>query len=190
MMPVFVGHELSHGHPSMSLSANCGDFHQTWGPHMTTDLYSRITQQQQLLDQLRADAPDIAATLADEVWDRFEVEIEEVTEYGIDFDFAQSIAISLSLSLAQAYERAFEHHVLERCERLSASLAQAMEQQTIDTARINLTGMRKKTQTSPSCTRTDRTSHRTRQTERWQNAQYGSGRHLPRLARRFGCDWK
>ncbi len=143
MMPVFVGHELSHGHPSMSPSANRGDFHQTWGPHMTTDLYSRITQQQQLLDQLRADAPDIAATLADEVWDRFEVEIEEVTEFGIDFDFAQSIAISLSLSLAQAYERAFEHHVLERCERLSASLAQAMEQQTIDTARINLTGMRK-----------------------------------------------
>ena len=110
---------------------------------MNTDLSNLIALQRQRLEELRDDAPDIAATIADEIWDHFEIEIDDATENGIDFNLAGMISTSLSTALLQAYDQAFEHHVLARCEHLRANLAQALGSEAIDTARIDLSGLRK-----------------------------------------------
>ncbi len=99
-------------------------------------------QQRQRLEQLRTDAPDIAAIMADEIWDRFEVEIDEATEGGILLETAGCIGEFLGVRLMEAFERSFEHHVLKRCEQLVAGLNVPGELSlAIDS--IDLAGLRK-----------------------------------------------
>jgi hypothetical protein len=102
-----------------------------------------LVNQQHWLDALRADAPDIAATMADEIWDRFEIDIEEITENGVDSDLTDGIDMSLSSLLAMAYEDAFTHHIIGRCEQLNHMLATAPERVGVEYSRIDLTGLRK-----------------------------------------------
>lgn len=110
---------------------------------MPADLSPLITQQRQRFDELRTDAQDISAAIADETWDRFEVEVEKTTENGLDLSFTGMIGTSLSVALVDAYEKAFEHFVLARCERMNVSLAQTPGPVAIDIARIDLIGLRK-----------------------------------------------
>lgn len=94
--------------------------------------------------ELRDDARDLASTVADEVWDKFEVEIEEATADSYCFDFASSTQMALSSMLALSYDEAFERHVLGLLERLEKELhATGSGEVGFDAARIDLTGLRK-----------------------------------------------
>ena len=111
---------------------------------MNTDLSTPIDRLRQHLDEFCANALGIAETIADEAWDHFETEIEQITENGIDFELlAAAIRLSLCRCLSMAYEQAFAHHVIARYERLCANLAQDLGQGAIDTAHIDLANMRK-----------------------------------------------
>lgn len=110
---------------------------------MSTDNTPLFAQQRHGLEALRADAPDIANLLADEVWDRFEAEFEEATEDGILFELAGSIGMSLSLGLMTAFDNAFDRHVLKRCAQLNAGFSKAQGEDALDTTGIDLSGIRK-----------------------------------------------
>jgi hypothetical protein len=95
------------------------------------------------LQQLKEDAGDIADALADQLWDRFEVEIEEATEDGFMVDTASMTQSALSATFAMSYQEAFERDVLSIFETLRNQLADAMGEAAIDTARIDLAALRK-----------------------------------------------
>jgi hypothetical protein len=67
--------------------------------------------------ELRDDARDLANIVADEVWDKFEVEIEEATTDSYMFAMTKGTQMALSNMLAMSYDEAFEHHVLDLFER-------------------------------------------------------------------------
>lgn len=79
---------------------------------MTAQLQNLINRQHQRMRELREDARDLANTVADEVWDKFEVEIEDATADSFMFDLASSTQMALSSMLAMSYGDAFERHVL------------------------------------------------------------------------------
>jgi hypothetical protein len=111
---------------------------------MNTRLQNVIDRQHQRMRELRDDARDIANTVADEVWDRFEVEIEEATEDGYVFDIAECTQMALSSMLALSYDEAFERHVLGLFERQEQELREAgADEAGFNGARIDLTGLRK-----------------------------------------------
>lgn len=55
---------------------------------MDAQLQSLFDRQHQRMRELRDDARDFANTVADEVWDKFEVEIEEATADGYSEPYA------------------------------------------------------------------------------------------------------
>lgn len=111
---------------------------------MTTPLQQEIARQRQRLSELREEAGDIGQTLADEVWDRFEVEIESATADGFMFDFASSVKTVLAMSLSIAYDEAFERHVLSCFAHLEKALRQAgLGEAEFAGAGIDLAGLRK-----------------------------------------------
>lgn len=111
---------------------------------MTAQLQNLIDRQQQRMRELRDDAHDLANTVADEVWDKFEVEIEETTADGFMFDLASNTRMALSCALALSYDDAFERHVLGLFERLEKELREAsVGEACFDGAWIDLTGLRK-----------------------------------------------
>jgi len=111
---------------------------------MNAQLHSLITHQHERMRELRDDASDIADAVADEVWDRFEIEIENATDDGYIFDLAESTKMALSFALSLSYDDAFDRHVLGLFERLGAQLHEAGANQAVfDSTRINLSSMRK-----------------------------------------------
>lgn len=111
---------------------------------MTAQLQNLINRQHQRMRELREDACDLANTVADEVWDKFEVEIEEATADSFMFDLASSTQMALSSMLAMSYDDAFERHVLGLLERQEKELLEAgAGEASFNGARINLTGLRK-----------------------------------------------
>lgn len=111
---------------------------------MNTQLHSLIERQRQRMRELREDAPDLANTVADEVWDRFEIDVEEITADGYMFDMAMSTQLALSSMLALNYDEAFERHVLGFFERQGNELCEAgTGLVSFDSARIDLAGLRK-----------------------------------------------
>lgn len=110
---------------------------------LTPENQALIQRQRERLQQLKEDAGDIADVLADQLWDRFEVEIEETTEDGFMIDTASLTQSALSATFALAYQEAFERDVLSIFETLRNQLADAMGEAAIDTARIDLAGIRK-----------------------------------------------
>lgn len=102
-----------------------------------------IQRQRARLQQLKEDAGDIAEALADQLWDRFEVEIEGITEDGFMVDTANMTQSALSATFAMNYQEAFERDVLSIFETLRRQLADAMGEAAIDTARIDLAALRK-----------------------------------------------
>ena len=113
---------------------------------MTTAISTQpklIEQQTLRLQQLKDDANDIAQALADQLWDKFEIEIEEATEDGFLFDTASITQTSLSLSLAMGFQDAFERDVLSIFASLHAQLASAYGAEATDSTGIDLAGLRK-----------------------------------------------
>ena len=111
---------------------------------MHNQLHQLIERQHQRMRELRDDARDIASTVADEVWDKFEIEIEEATGDSYMFDLASSTQMALSSMLALSYDEAFERHVLGLLERQENELRTAGAGEAgFDGARIDLTGLRK-----------------------------------------------
>lgn len=108
---------------------------------MNIQAQNLITRQQQ---RMREDASDLANAVADEVWDKFEIEIEEITTDGYMFDMATSTQMALSAMLAQNYDEAFEHHVFSFFERQGNELRETgTGQVSFDSAKIDLAGLRK-----------------------------------------------
>lgn len=111
---------------------------------MNAQLQHLIDRQHQRMRELRDDARDLANTVADEVWDRVEVDIEEATADGYMFDMAASTQMALSSMLALHYDDAFERHVLGLFERQEKELCEAGAGESgFNGARIDLTGLRK-----------------------------------------------
>lgn len=110
---------------------------------LTPENQALIQRQRERLQQLKEDSGDIANALADQLWDRFEVEIEEVTEDGFMIDTANLTQSALSSTFAMSYQEAFDRDVLSIFESLRSQLADAMGEATIDTARIDLAALRK-----------------------------------------------
>jgi hypothetical protein len=111
---------------------------------MNTQLQNLINRQHQRMRELRDDARDLANTVADEIWDKFEVEIEDATADSYMFDLASSTRMALSSMLAMTYDDAFERHVLGLLERQEKELRDAGAGKVdFDGARIDLTGLRK-----------------------------------------------
>ncbi len=110
---------------------------------LTPENQALIQRQRERLQQLKEDAGDIANALADQLWDRFEVEIEEVTEDGFMIDTANLTQSALSSTFAMSYQEAFDRDVLSIFESLRSQIADAMGEAAIDTARIDLAALRK-----------------------------------------------
>lgn len=111
---------------------------------MNTQLHSLIERQRQRMRDLREDAPDLANAVADEVWERFEKDIEEVTADGYMFDMATSTQIALSSTLALNFDEAFERRVLGFFVRQGNELGESSTTQaSFDGAQIDLAGLRK-----------------------------------------------
>ncbi len=111
---------------------------------MNNHLHNLIVCQHQRMRELRDDAHDLANTVADEVWDKFEVEVEDATADSYMFDLASSTQMALSSMLAMSYDEAFERHVLGLLERQEKALREAGAGEVgFDSARIDITGLRK-----------------------------------------------
>lgn len=109
----------------------------------TPENQALLQRQRERLQQLKEDAGDIADALADQLWDRFEVEIEEATEDGFMVDTASMMQSALSATFAMSYQEGFERDVVSIFETLRNQLADAMGEAAIDTARIDLAALRK-----------------------------------------------
>lgn len=111
---------------------------------MSTQQQKLIALQQQRMRELRDDARGLANTVADEVWDKFEIEIEEVCADGYMFDMAMSTQTALSSVLALNYDDAFERHVLGLFERQETVLREAgVDDASFDGELVDLKGLRK-----------------------------------------------
>ncbi|BAL23476.1 hypothetical protein [Azoarcus sp. KH32C] len=80
--------------------------------------------------ELHDDATALARTVADEVWDKCEVEIEEAAADSYVFDVGKSTQMSLASMLALNHDEAFERHVLGFFERHEKNLRDAGAAQT------------------------------------------------------------
>lgn len=111
---------------------------------MNVKLQNLIDRQHQRMRELRDDAADLANSVADEVWDKFEVEVDDATGDSYMFDLASSTQMALSCTLTLSYNEAFERHVLSLFERQQKELREAgAGDANFDSARIDLTGLRK-----------------------------------------------
>lgn len=144
MIVVAVGHKLSH-HRFIVIPIRNGSgriVQPDRSSVMTTNtLFTLIARQQEGLKNLREDAHDIAATIADQVWEKFEIDIEETTEERFMFDLASAIQMALALALASYFEAALEREVLSRFTTWAKELACAAEEEAIDTWRIDVARM-------------------------------------------------
>ena len=111
---------------------------------MNAPLQDLIVRQHQRMRELRDDAADLANSVADEVWDKFEVEVDDATGDSYMFDLTSCTQMALSSMLALSYDEVFERHVLGLFERLQKELREAgASEANFDSARIDLTGLRK-----------------------------------------------
>lgn len=109
-----------------------------------------IARQRQRMVELRDDARDLAEAVADEVWDKFEAEIDDYIGDEYAADMPEAVQMGLSSALMAAYNEAFEHHVLGLFTPMAEQLRQALGEggqssspAGFDTARLDLAGLRK-----------------------------------------------
>lgn len=111
---------------------------------MNRPLHYLIPNQQRRMRELRDDGHDLANVVADDVWDKFEVEIEDATVDGYIFDLAAGTQMALTGMLVLIYDEAFEGHVLGLFDRLKKDIREAgAGGACFDNDRIDLTGLRK-----------------------------------------------
>lgn len=111
---------------------------------MSTDTLSTlIARQRDDLKNLREDARFITATITDQIWDRYEADIEELTEEGFMFECVSANQMSLSFGLYATFNAALEREVLSRFDAWARELAKTAGQEIVDTADIELSCLRK-----------------------------------------------
>lgn len=82
-------------------------------------------RQRQRLGELRADTPDIAELVADDVWSCFDKELNEHAEGGVLLEYTDVIGVSLLAELSNAFDEAVEVHIHARCQKLYTDMMQA-----------------------------------------------------------------
>lgn len=106
-----------------------------------TDLFSR---QRVAVATLKDEATDYAAAVADEAWDRFELEIESTVGDEFLFDLASCVEMALSSALTLAFDSAYEKHVSKRFARLEEAVQAALGGvDGFDGATVDLAALRK-----------------------------------------------
>lgn len=103
---------------------------------------TQLLQLARQIDSLREDANDLADLVADEVWDRFENEIDQLVGDSFIFDIASNTRLSLASSLSGCFSDVLERHVLRRIEALSAALDAAVPGSK-DSGSVEIMGVRK-----------------------------------------------
>lgn len=99
--------------------------------------------QRESLQQLEEDASEIATTLAEQLWDKFETEITEAIPDGCMLYSTYTTQRILAATFAVNYQQAIERDVLSIFKILSRQLADAVGLAAIDTAHVDLNGLRK-----------------------------------------------
>lgn len=110
---------------------------------MNRQLHQLIRSQHQRMRELREDRHDLANIVADEVWDKFEIEIEDATADGYMFDLDANTQMALASMLVLIFDEAFERHVLELFEWLKRKIREAGADACFDHDRTDLIGLRK-----------------------------------------------
>lgn len=112
--------------------------------HAAHAIQPLIERQRQRLQALRDDAENLARAVADEAWDRFEVDIEEQVGDSIVNDLIKVYGLGLTSALWDRFENACTQLVFSRFERMGKELNAALAENgvdQIDTARLDLMGM-------------------------------------------------
>ncbi|HNQ49563.1 MAG TPA: hypothetical protein PKI22_09135 [Hydrogenophilus thermoluteolus] len=89
---------------------------------MKPELARLIDRQRDTVQQMKEEATDIAETVADEVWDQFETEIDSLIGDEFMFDVAPTIVTALSASLGTLFDEAITRHVEKPFLRLEEAL--------------------------------------------------------------------
>lgn len=110
---------------------------------MNTVTENLILRQRQRMYELRDDARDIASSVAEQVFDQFEREVDGITSDGFMWDNADATLMQLQSAISMAFDEACEKHVLSIYERLSDELAAAAGQRVFDDGRLGLDALRK-----------------------------------------------
>lgn len=100
-------------------------------------------RQRERLQQLEKDASDIATTLAEQLWDKFETAITEAVLDGFMPYRTYATQRILAATFAVNYQQAIERDVLSIFKTLSRQLADAVGLAAIDTTYVDLNGLRK-----------------------------------------------
>ncbi len=110
---------------------------------MNTATENLILRQRQRMYELRDDARNIASNVAEEVFDQFEREVDNITSDGFMWNSADITLMCLQNTISIAFDEACEKHVLPIFERLSEELADAAGQRIFDDDRLGLDVLRK-----------------------------------------------
>lgn len=106
-----ISHGLTHPTSTMLLTAIHLRFEQpsNSAAMLTPENQALIQRQRECLQELKEDAGDIANALANQLWDRFEV--EKVTEDGFMIDAANLTQSALSSTFAMSYQAGCPEHL-------------------------------------------------------------------------------
>ena len=110
---------------------------------MNTATENLILRQRGRMFELRDDARDIVGNVAEQVFDQFEREVDNITSDGFMWDCADATLMRLQGAICVAFDEACEKHVLSIFERLSDELAAAAGQRIFDDGRLGLDALRK-----------------------------------------------
>ena len=95
-----------------------------------------------LLQALRSEIDDLAATVADRVWDRFEAEVRMATEDEFMFETAEMLRMLLASESMTAFQEAYDELLFERFNTLLKEL-EGSGVKGLDMALLELDGLRK-----------------------------------------------
>lgn len=111
---------------------------------MTEDVVELLKRQRAAVAALKEEAADLAAAVADDAWDRFELEIESAVGDEFITDMAGSVEMMLRSALTMAFDGAFEKQVSQRFARLEEAVQAALGGvDGFDGATVDLAALRK-----------------------------------------------
>lgn len=121
---------------------------------MHNSTHTLLSQQQAQISNWRDEAEEIGENIADEILDRLEIELEDLTKDGLIWDSASFIQTALLSSLVLNFDEVCEKWITRRLNTLSETMrtviGQAWEFDTACTSIDNLRkGMRIRQQLSP-----------------------------------------
>jgi ClpP class serine protease len=110
----------------------------------TVNIQDQLELERRWLQELRADIPTMAATIAEDVTDDLERAIDEETENGMFWDVADAFKNVLLLGISDSFEAHVDKTALQSLSARSQQLAGALGwQEHFDTDRAALDNLRK-----------------------------------------------